>query len=108
MCCSSVSMAASQSGTAEVWAGVPLIGHVYVCTPYTAYYNSSMKVTSVETGESYTSAGIAFVTYSAYDSWAEITGHRTFDVYARGHCDFVFKGCPISMGLQTFVASMSI
>jgi len=102
--------AATKSGTSKVWAGVPLIGSVYVCTPWTATYqvtsvvNDTKKISNVSTGTSYTSAGIAFVAYEAYDSWAEITSESGFDVYARGHCDFVYKGCPVSMGLQTFLA----
>lgn len=103
--------AASKNGLSKVWAGVPLTGHVYVCTPWTATYSgsgSTTKLTYVTTGTSYTSAGVALVSYSHYDSWAEITGNRDFEVNARGHCDFVFKGCPISLGLQTFLAYESI
>lgn len=106
--------AATANGTSKVWAGVPLIGSVYVCTPWTATYkvtsvvNDTKQISNVTTGVSYTSAGIALVTYEAYDSWSEITSPSGFDVYARGHCDFVFKGCPVSMGLQTFLAHESL
>ena len=103
--------AASKKGLSKVWAGLPLIGHIYVCIPWTATYSgsgSTTKLTRVKTGESYTSAGVALISYSHYDSWAKITGKRSFEVYARGHCDFAYKGCPISLGLQTFLAYESI
>lgn len=102
---------ANKSGTSSVWAGVPLIGHVYVKTPWTVTYTGSgntTNITKVSTGKSYTSAGIALIAYQAYDSWGTRTGKRTFETRARGHCDFVFKGCPISLGLQTFLAYESI
>ena len=103
--------AAAKFGTAKVWAGVPLIGHVYVCTPYSVKYtgvNSVKKITSITTGESYTSAGVALITYEHYDSWGTKVNNTNYEIRARGHCDFVFKGCPISLGLQTFLYSDSI
>ena len=106
--CTIMSNAASKSGTSKVWAGVPLVGHVYICTPWTATYtgSTSKTVTNVTTKDSYTSAGLAFVAYDHYDSWAEWSSSSLyFNVYAEGHCDLVFKGCPISMGLRTFVAT---
>ena len=129
VCCLQVqpSCAATRtmSGTAKVWAGVPLIGHVYVCTPYTAKYTQKTnvirqgkrKLKSVTktvknvtiNQKSYTSAGVALITYQHYDNWSVIhPGRTSFDVYARGHCNFVFKKIPISMGLQTFVKTISI
>ena len=98
--------AGTQKGTAKVWAGMPLIGHVYVCTPYTLTYSGSGSAKRLtknpKTGNSYTSAGIALVAYSHYDSWGKKDSPTSFSIYSRGHCDAVFKGCPISMGLQTF------
>ncbi len=115
----------TRSGVAKVWAGVPLIGHVYVCTPYTAKY--TQKTTTVKQGtrkkrvttrqikkivtnkKSYTSAGVALISYQHYDNWSTINSGRTsFNVYARGHCDLVFKKIPISLGLQTFKQTVSI
>ena len=114
----------SKSGTAKVWAGVPLIGHIYVCTPYTAKYTQktttvvkgkkkvqtiTRAVKKVTTKKSYTSAGIALITYQHYDNWGTINpGKTSFNIYARGHCSFVFKKSPVSLGLQTFVQTISI
>ena len=110
--------AGSTSMVAKVWAGVPLIGHIYVCTPHTVYWDSVQnesgkfvkEITKVTTKDSYTSAGIAIVSYSHYDSWAELSvvNPALYRIYASGHCDFVFKGCPVSMGLQTFLYKGSI
>jgi len=103
--------AGSKSGTARVWAGVPLIGHVYVCTPYTVKYSgkgTKKNITSIQTKASYTSAGVALVAYSNYESWGKRISKKKFQIFARGHCDFVFKGCPVSMGLQTFRYTGSI
>lgn len=115
----------TKSGTAKVWAGVPLIGHIYVCTPYKAKYTETTRnvkqgkktvkqtfraVKSVSTDQkSYTSVGAALIKYQHYDNWSVInSGKTSFNVYARGHCDFVFKKIPISLGLQTFVKTVSI
>ena len=79
--------ASSKSGTAKVWAGVPLVGSVSVCTPYTVYYTgtgSNRNVTSVKTGKSYLGWGVSVFNYEHMSSWGERTGWRYFNVYSKG------------------------
>lgn len=99
------SNAKEKSGTASVWAGMPLIGHVYIRTPYrVTYYGTGDQkyIYQITTGKSYTSAGVSVMSYSHYRTWGTKYDKTSYCINAQGHCDLMYKGCPISMGLQTF------
>lgn len=98
--------AASKSGTAKVWAGVPLIGSASIYTPYTVYYTGSgytAKPTSFKTGKSYKGIGITVFSYSHYATWGEkAKTSYMYYINASGICDAFLDGCPVSLGMVTF------